>query len=226
MKLTFSRSKRGFTLIELLIVVAIIAILAAIAVPNFLCAQTRSKYSRVLSEFRTMRTAVESYAVDWNKPPRMSWGCQVAGLNTAPGDRYQGDPIYGTLGPWITTPVSYITRFDFFDPFQKAKEGTVEWDAILYTYQDYFTNSLSLCPPSGRDIYVPGSADLNEFAYNFGSYFMLSIGPTSNDYLVKADFYNQYDPSNGCVSNGTIFVSQKHTDPVLYESVGSGSILR
>ena len=52
---------KAFTLIELLIVVAIIAILAAIAVPNFLEAQTRAKVSRVENDFRTIITAMEAY---------------------------------------------------------------------------------------------------------------------------------------------------------------------
>ena len=227
MKLRFSRSNEGFTLIELLIVVAIIAILAAIAVPNFLAAQTRSKYSRVLGEFRTMRTAVESYAVDWNHAPRMSWGGPVANVNGGVADTYQGQPIYGTLGPWITSPVAYITRFDFYDPFQQGQVGTVEWDAILYTYQDYDTNAKSL-PASGRGGYTnPGPSELREFACNFGTYFMLSIGPTSNDVLYKEEFYNQYDPTNGAISNGTIFVSQKHSSPEIYDFVGcTGTILR
>lgn len=112
-------ARRGFTLIELLIVVAIIAILAAIAVPNFLCAQTRSKHSRVLSDLRTLRTGIESYAVDWNKPPRMSWGTYIQGLNNIPGDRYGSEAMYQTLGPWLTTPVAYVSRFDYPDPFVK-----------------------------------------------------------------------------------------------------------
>jgi len=61
--------KKAFTLIELLIVVAIIAILAAIAVPNFLEAQTRAKIARVQSDQRTYSTALETYYIDNNSYP-------------------------------------------------------------------------------------------------------------------------------------------------------------
>ena len=67
--------QNAFTLIELLIVVAIIAILAAIAVPNFLEAQTRAKVARVRSDQRTLATALETYNLDNNGYPvrRDSW---------------------------------------------------------------------------------------------------------------------------------------------------------
>lgn len=58
--------KNAFTLIELLIVVAIIGILAAIAVPNFLNAQMKAKIARVESEQRSTGTALEQYRLDWN----------------------------------------------------------------------------------------------------------------------------------------------------------------
>jgi prepilin-type N-terminal cleavage/methylation domain-containing protein len=64
MRKGFVRCWDGFTLIELLIVVAIIAILAAIAVPNFLQAQTRAKVSRVTSDHRSLTIALEQYRVD------------------------------------------------------------------------------------------------------------------------------------------------------------------
>ncbi|MBN2326851.1 MAG: prepilin-type N-terminal cleavage/methylation domain-containing protein, partial [Candidatus Omnitrophica bacterium] len=58
---------KGFTLIELLIVVAIIGILAAIAVPNFLNAQVRAKVSRAQSEMKGLKTALESFFIDNNQ---------------------------------------------------------------------------------------------------------------------------------------------------------------
>jgi general secretion pathway protein G len=58
------RKDRGFTLIELLIVVAIIGIIAAIAIPNLLAAINRGRQKRSMSDMRTIGTAIEAYAVD------------------------------------------------------------------------------------------------------------------------------------------------------------------
>ena len=63
------KKESGFTLIELLIVIAIIGILAAIAIPNLLNAVQRGKQKRSMSDMRTMATAVEAYAVDNNYYP-------------------------------------------------------------------------------------------------------------------------------------------------------------
>ena len=63
------RNAKGFTLIELLIVVAIIGIIAAIAIPNLLNAIDRGKQKRSMSDLRSVGTAIESYAVDTNIYP-------------------------------------------------------------------------------------------------------------------------------------------------------------
>jgi type II secretion system protein G len=62
-------NKKGFTLIELLIVVAIIGIIAAIAIPNLLNAIQRGKQKRSMADMRAIGTAAEAYAVDNNRYP-------------------------------------------------------------------------------------------------------------------------------------------------------------
>ena len=62
-----SKRTGGFTLVEIMIVVAIIALLAAIAVPNFLRARKRSQATRVLEDLRMIDSAIDQYAIETNK---------------------------------------------------------------------------------------------------------------------------------------------------------------
>jgi prepilin-type N-terminal cleavage/methylation domain-containing protein len=57
----------GFTLVEIMIVVAIIALLAAIAVPGFLRARKRSQASDILNDLRLLSSAIDQYAIENNK---------------------------------------------------------------------------------------------------------------------------------------------------------------
>ena len=61
------KNRGGFTLVEIMIVVAIIALLAAIAVPNFLRARKRSQATKVLEDLRVLDAAVDQYAIEMNK---------------------------------------------------------------------------------------------------------------------------------------------------------------
>jgi prepilin-type N-terminal cleavage/methylation domain-containing protein len=87
-----SYRSEGFTLIELLIVIAIILILIAIALPNFLEAQIRAKVTRAKGNERTIATAMESYIVDFGVYPN------------------DHDPdVYGQRGlTQLTTPLKYL----------------------------------------------------------------------------------------------------------------------
>jgi len=64
---SLNRSIKGFTLVEIMIVVAIIALLASIAVPNFLRARKRSQATRILEDLRMIDSAIDQYAIENNK---------------------------------------------------------------------------------------------------------------------------------------------------------------
>src|SRR5687768_982100 len=107
-------SRGAFTLIELLIVVAIIAILAGIAVVNFLEAQTRAKVARVQSDLRTVAGGIELYRVDYNQYPTYhyvqnsdaedGWSFHLGGAMTG---IFQS-PEFNGANP-ITTPIAYLS---------------------------------------------------------------------------------------------------------------------
>jgi prepilin-type N-terminal cleavage/methylation domain-containing protein len=104
------RSERGFTLIELLIVVAIIAILAAILIPNFLRARAQAQVAATKGNLKNTATALESYFVDFASYPGSSTNltanytralasdpCSGTAFGTSPGYTYSpvgGGPTY------------------------------------------------------------------------------------------------------------------------------------
>ena len=88
---TLPLRQKGFTLVEIMIVVAIIALLAAIAVPGFLRARKRSQASRILNDLRMIDSALDQYAIENNKKSN-------APVGTADWTGYikKGSPLYNT----------------------------------------------------------------------------------------------------------------------------------
>jgi prepilin-type N-terminal cleavage/methylation domain-containing protein len=104
--------RRGFTLIELMVVIAIIIILAAIAIPNYLTMTTRAKKSRVASDFAAVATALETYRTDWGKYPI---GSSSEAVLTSSTTIYKeltgtGSPVTntGTTAAGDTAPITYM----------------------------------------------------------------------------------------------------------------------
>jgi prepilin-type N-terminal cleavage/methylation domain-containing protein len=178
------KKQEGFTLIELLIVVAIIAILAAIAIPNFLAAQTRSKVSRVTSEMRTFATGMESYFVDNNTyiPTR-----NVLGVS-----RLQRFIL-------LTTPVAYLSTI----PKDIFSNDTGDQQYYPYWGPDMFSD-FRTANTVGRLATVP--ALYTRVMADTTLWMVFSAGP-DRDYepAVPPYGFDIYDPTNGTVSNGDIF---------------------
>jgi prepilin-type N-terminal cleavage/methylation domain-containing protein len=217
--------RRAFTLIELLIVVAIIAILAAIAIPNLLVAQTRSKVSRVREEMYSVATAVEAYAVDnnsrypfYNNPEDPDFddtGVDYPNYDrSAPGSLSDGR-FERRLPVSLTTPVAYITTL-MLDPFpNEHAEEAVETLPHPYHWsndQDYSANpaaapGLDQYPVRGLFTMVyRSSLDATPYASDTVLWMILSHGPdlahnNPDDGAVPIS----YDPTNGTFSSGDLY---------------------
>lgn len=235
------RSITAFTLIELLIVVAIIAILAAIAVPNFLEAQVRSKVSRSMADMRSIATAIESYAVDFNRPPLGIWEMNIlytpAGTRAAYGARgneNMGDPQAYRIFGQLTTPVAYMTAVPTEIFLEKgASSGGANPNAYYrksYTYQASSTLSINGYVADATTGFSTNNSSIIGMNRLGKSWMLATQGPQRNlgggpakavaEQPDSGTAYNQlgypglfYDPTNGTVSFGYIIRSSAGIEP-------------
>ena len=177
----------GFTLIELLIVVAIVGILSAIAVPKFLTAQTRANITRVEADFKTLADALEMYRIDYNDYP-YQYMCRWETTAAPPpvveyGSREQNRYELRVL----TSPIAYLNSIP----------------------QDVFSPGWKLAAFLDNEIEV----GLWPYDYtSFKAFSRVNFKMTQKGYVIKSRgpdrFYNgghhYYDVTNGLMSAGDI----------------------
>jgi len=173
--------RKGFTLIELLIVIAIILILIAIALPNFLEAQIRARVTKAKGDIRSLGIAMEAYYLDWRIYPAESEH------NLFQRSRYEAGL------QWLTTPVKYITSVPE-DPF-----GGNSTNSEFSFYEMGGIEALGVKFPGGCletwAIFTKGP-DLNEG----------DVESAEPHYLTYDDgSVDAYAPTNGTKSFGDIF---------------------
>jgi general secretion pathway protein G len=192
--------RKAFTLIELLIVVAIIAILAAIAVPNFLEAQVRSKVSRTKADMRSIRVGLESYAVDNNHYPP-------------------------TRLPYrMTTPIAYLTTIPL-SPWNEQLWDPATENVYLYVSTEPEGNwsgpdNYGDNPRNLNEDYYIYTKNKNDMIQDWDEVYSVkwalkSCGPNNfddrdvshpdNPLTIKEEACI-YDPTNGTVSLGDIVI--------------------
>ena len=194
-KKTKAKKRTAFTLIELLIVVAIIGILAAIAVPNFQNAQMRAKLSQITSNFKALSTAIMMYNSDHGVYPLH-------------------DPSHNWNCPGVSTPVAYIARVPW-DIFQDVMQGdrmtSQVRDPEMHPEPLYTTSGGAYGQPSldkgipeqgtGNDLTLRFIMDVEMYQKARNQYpngrYLVSVGPDQ-----AHNYPGVYRSSNGLRSTG------------------------
>ncbi|MBN2330036.1 MAG: prepilin-type N-terminal cleavage/methylation domain-containing protein [Candidatus Omnitrophica bacterium] len=204
---------RAFTLIELLIVVAIIGILAAIAVPNFLNAQVRAKLARGMADMKNLGVAIESLRLDkgyllvdfWDDDTALGIE-RIEKFGVLPFNNSMERTMIQVLAP-LTTPTAYMSSIPS-DPFNKNARNTKSSDFGTTSVNSYIygdkepsypgeNHNIKLVLPANAELWGLQPLRMNDWA-------LLGIGPDAD--WQSAGYSNgiPYRVTNGVVSAGDI----------------------
>ncbi len=175
---------KAFTLIELLIVIAIILILIAIALPNFLEAQIRARVTKATGELRSIGIALEVYYLDWGYYPGESESTWSEQSENEKGLRR------------LTTPNSYITSIPE-DPFPDKLNAGYDVGELRYYYGGgCWTDQLPAAFARAGPVYAAWSRGPSQSGANFRAT-VVNVNPYGGEIV-------SYSPTNGTKSRGSI----------------------
>lgn len=190
-------ARAGFTLIELLVAMAIIAILAAIALPNLLESQARAKVGRELADMRTIATALEAYAVDHNcYPPHGE--ILANGTVQFPATQAGKTTVEYVPGFPLTTPLGYLAALPE-DCCLSKKPAPLQ---RRYGYVQTRQMVEIMAKRTGWTDSVLALPNL------YGEWRLYAAGPDADK---GEDFkaHIPYDATNGTLSNGDLLRTQR-----------------
>ena len=160
------KKRKGFTLIELMIVIAIIIILAAIAIPNYLKMTDRARRARVAGDFTSVATAIEAFSVDWGSYP-----------NTPPSTA-----LKGSFGKHATSVIENEITAGTTAVINKTGNTTLtgEDGGIEYIKTGTVNSMYNPFAPNDKNDYFYASSPS-------GTHWILGVQYNSTDVLYKTD---------------------------------------
>ncbi|MEW6237335.1 MAG: prepilin-type N-terminal cleavage/methylation domain-containing protein [Candidatus Omnitrophota bacterium] len=207
----------AFTLIELLIVVAIIGILAAIAVPNFLNAQVRAKVARSYADMKNIGTAIEMLRMDKSVMLVDLWDDDYEWATKRIKEVFNGVGFVSNqlqrtssdvLAP-LTTPISYMSSVPN-DPFIE-KYGVNVHGGNNVNFKAYIYGDLEVLDADIGGFYIPVYNPKQNTTNMFGvrplrpfEWVLLGFGPDGD--MPNTTWGVPYNASNGLTSNGELVV--------------------
>jgi prepilin-type N-terminal cleavage/methylation domain-containing protein len=187
--------RRAFSLIELLVVVILVAIMLAIALPSNMEYQTRVRYAQAKSDLRELAAATDAYYNDHSIYPFPS---NKFGVQQPVGTIFS-PPFETRTSVGITSPVSYLKARPF-DPFNYSMDPE---DIYVYVKSDVLYNDIKDDPLalSKGNALVGVNVEHSEYLY-------LSVGTsgfgTPFESMIDSNNFPEYDPTNGTASDGII----------------------